>query len=276
MSIKPKYKIYFATAITIIVLAPQLAFAQTGLNVGEPCDDVTKFCDGSRSLVCDSGSGQCVIDSGVAGSLQKGQSCSTSQDLCDANKSLFCSRKTYTCIENSSGGCADYGFIGQECCSTNPNDPVCKASQSGGGNTGIPSGRSEGNTSTGGAAAGCQKSDDQCPAPNFCYINGVCVPVPKTSTGIVGASSVFELVTIVLKWLFTFAGIVATVYLIIGGYQYMTSAGNEEAAEQGRKTIVNAVIGIIAVVFAVTVITIITNTLSGDNPIGYVQKEAKV
>lgn len=137
------------------------------------------------------------------------------------------------------------------------------------------SGRASGNTGSSNAA-GCQKSDDQCPAPNFCYINGVCVPVPKSSTGIVGASSVFELVTIVLRWLFTFAGIVATVYLIIGGYQYMTSAGNEEAAEQGRKTIVNAVIGIIAVVFAITVITIITNTLSGDNPIGYVQKETKV
>jgi len=45
------------------------------------------------------------------------------------------------------------------------------------------------------------------------------------------------------------AGVVAVGYLIWGGYQYITSGGGE-SAETAKKTIINAIVGIIIIVAA--------------------------
>ena len=60
-----------------------------------------------------------------------------------------------------------------------------------------------------------------------------------------------------------FASLVAVLFLIIGGYQYITSAGNEESAEAGKKNIQNAVIGIIIILLSYTIVTVIFRTLTG-------------
>ena len=129
----------------------------------------------------------------------------------------------------------------------------------------------DGNTGTGGGAR-CE-TDDLCKAignTEYCRINGLCVPVPKGNVGgLIGSSTVFEVVAIVLKWLLTLAGVVATVFIIIGGYQYITAAGNEEASEKGKKTLVNAIIGVVVVVLSMAIVTIITNTLGSTEPLGY-------
>lgn len=49
------------------------------------------------------------------------------------------------------------------------------------------------------------------------------------------------------------AGVVAVAYLIIGGYQYITSSGNAETAATAKGTIMNAIIGLV-VIFAAYVI----------------------
>ena len=54
-----------------------------------------------------------------------------------------------------------------------------------------------------------------------------------------------------------FAALTAVLFLIIGGYQYILSGANEETAEQGKKTIQNAVIGIIIIILSYTIISII-------------------
>ena len=143
------------------------------------------------------------------------------------------------------------------------------------GNTGsppaVPNGRG-GDAGSGSASNGCDKEGDEfCPKNKFCYINGLCVPKPEAGIkegSLRGAGSIFEVITIVLKWLLTLAGVAATVFIIIGGYQYITAAGNEEMSEKGKKTLVNAVIGLVIVVLAMTMITIITNTLSSSGPLG--------
>ena len=57
------------------------------------------------------------------------------------------------------------------------------------------------------------------------------------------------------------AGMVAIIFIMIGGFWYLTSAGSEEQAEKGRKTLVNAVIGLVVILLAVTIVRIIVNTL---------------
>lgn len=71
-----------------------------------------------------------------------------------------------------------------------------------------------------------------------------------------------SLIVYVLKMLFGFAGIVAVVSIVLGGFWYLASAGNEELAEKGKKTLINSVIGLVVIILAETVVTIIGNTLT--------------
>ena len=65
-----------------------------------------------------------------------------------------------------------------------------------------------------------------------------------------------------------FAGAIAVVFVIIGGYQYLTSAGNEESAEKGQKTLTNAIIGVVVVVLAYVIINVIVNLVSSNSGFG--------
>jgi len=67
----------------------------------------------------------------------------------------------------------------------------------------------------------------------------------------------------VILFILGFAGIVAVLFLIIGGYQYILSGANEESAEQGKKTIQNAVIGIVIIILSYTIVTVIFRSLTG-------------
>jgi amino acid transporter len=59
------------------------------------------------------------------------------------------------------------------------------------------------------------------------------------------------------------AGLIAILFLIIGGFRYVTAAGNEEAAESAKKTILNAIIGIIVIILSFVILRVIDNALRG-------------
>lgn len=54
-------------------------------------------------------------------------------------------------------------------------------------------------------------------------------------------------------------GIVAVAFLIYGGFLYITSGGNEEQAESGKKVIQNSIIGIIIIILSYAIVTVIIN-----------------
>jgi hypothetical protein len=72
-----------------------------------------------------------------------------------------------------------------------------------------------------------------------------------------GGGSLQTLVRSVINVLLIIAGVVAVVYLIIGGYQYVTSAGNAEQAAAGRTTVLNAIIGLVIILAAFLVINFV-------------------
>ncbi len=92
--------------------------------------------------------------------------------------------------------------------------------------------------------------------------SGLCLPDTPFSGGFAGAKTLPELVLMVLRMLLTLAGVVAIVLVVVGGYQYMTSGGNDEQAEKGKKALTNAVIGLIIVLLAYAIVQIITNTIT--------------
>jgi hypothetical protein len=69
------------------------------------------------------------------------------------------------------------------------------------------------------------------------------------------------LVLIIMTWLLPIAGIIAVLFIIIGGFQYMFAGANEKLAERGRGTLRNAIIGLIIVVLSYAVVTVVVNTL---------------
>ncbi len=69
------------------------------------------------------------------------------------------------------------------------------------------------------------------------------------------------LVTKVIDLFFLFAGSVAVIFIMIGGFRYVTSGGNEEQSEAGRKTLTTSVIGLVIIILAATIVRIVVGTL---------------
>lgn len=57
------------------------------------------------------------------------------------------------------------------------------------------------------------------------------------------------------------AGLVAVLFLIIGGFRYVTSAGNEEAGESAKKIITNSIIGIVVIILSFVIVRVISSAL---------------
>jgi len=59
--------------------------------------------------------------------------------------------------------------------------------------------------------------------------------------------SLQQIIAQIINIAFMAAGLVAVIYLIIGGFRYVTSGGNAEAIEGAKATILNAIIGLIII-----------------------------
>ena len=66
----------------------------------------------------------------------------------------------------------------------------------------------------------------------------------------------------VINWLLGIAFGIAVLFLIIGGFWYMTSAGNEETAEKGKNTAINAIIGIVIILLSYVIVNVVAGLVS--------------
>lgn len=70
-------------------------------------------------------------------------------------------------------------------------------------------------------------------------------------------------VTAVINFLFTIAIPLCGIFVLVGGFQMMTAAGNPEKFSTGRKTILYAVIGFVVVLLAGSVAALIQSFFGG-------------
>lgn len=75
--------------------------------------------------------------------------------------------------------------------------------------------------------------------------------------------TVASMFRLILNWALTLAFLLAVIYLIYGGFQYISSAGNADQATKGRATITNAIIGIVVIVLSYTIVQIVYRFVSG-------------
>jgi hypothetical protein len=78
-------------------------------------------------------------------------------------------------------------------------------------------------------------------------------------------NTVGGLIRTVINWLLGIAFGVAILFLIIGGFWYITSAGNEETAEKGKGTAINAIIGIIIIILSYVIVNVVANLVGNSN-----------
>jgi hypothetical protein len=78
-----------------------------------------------------------------------------------------------------------------------------------------------------------------------------------------GETSINQLISTIIDWMLGIAFGVAVLFLIIGGFWYITSAGNEETAEKGKNTAINAIIGIVIIILSYVIVNVVTNLISG-------------
>lgn len=87
------------------------------------------------------------------------------------------------------------------------------------------------------------------------------VPPSAGGTGLPNDTSVSGFILKIINIALAVAGLIAVLFLIIGGFRYITSAGNEETAEQAKKIITNAIIGIVVIILSFVIVRVISGAL---------------
>lgn len=65
----------------------------------------------------------------------------------------------------------------------------------------------------------------------------------------------------VFEILLRIAGMLAVIFIIYGGFLYLTSAGEPDKAKNGRTTIINALVGLVLAMSATVIVSIIGRAL---------------
>lgn len=94
------------------------------------------------------------------------------------------------------------------------------------------------------------------------------IPIPSAfcggffSLGPAGKLTFTGLVMSMIDIILWVVGILAVLFVIIGGVRYILASGNEEAAEAAKKMILHAVLGIVIVILSFVMIRIIVSALT--------------
>lgn len=74
-----------------------------------------------------------------------------------------------------------------------------------------------------------------------------------------------DLMNSIITWIGLAATLIAVLYLIWNGIQYITAGGDEEKQTVAKRGITGSVIGIIVILLAYVIVRVVTNTISPYN-----------
>ncbi len=83
-------------------------------------------------------------------------------------------------------------------------------------------------------------------------------PGAGISQAATGEDFIFRIATMLLL----FAAAIAVIFLVVGGYRYVVSRGNEESMEAAKKTITSSILGLVIIILAFAMVQIISNFLT--------------
>jgi hypothetical protein len=65
----------------------------------------------------------------------------------------------------------------------------------------------------------------------------------------------------IIQWALGFLGLVAVIFIIYGGFIWMTAAGNEEKVMQAKKTLTSAATGLVIILLAWALVTFVVKSV---------------
>lgn len=83
--------------------------------------------------------------------------------------------------------------------------------------------------------------------------------VPDSRINTTATTSANDLINKAVGWILSITFAIAVLFLILGGFWYITSAGNETLATKGKQTVINAIIGIVIIILAYVVLTAVVS-----------------
>ncbi len=83
----------------------------------------------------------------------------------------------------------------------------------------------------------------------------------------------FKVIANIITFALLIGGLLAFFYAILGGFTYLTAGGDTTKADNGRKIIVNAIIGIIVIFLSYSLIRFVVNRVATDNDSESLQQE---
>jgi len=81
----------------------------------------------------------------------------------------------------------------------------------------------------------------------------------------ISANSLEEAITNIVNGVLGLTAIVAVAFIVYGGFLYITSQGDQQQIEAGKKAIIGAVLGIIVVGLAYVVVKFVITAVGGGN-----------
>lgn len=82
------------------------------------------------------------------------------------------------------------------------------------------------------------------------------------SPGIINSSKTLrDIINAAIGWSFGIIGSLAILFIIYGGFQYITSGGSKEKAEEAKKTLTYAIGGLLVVLVARIIVALLSNTI---------------
>lgn len=85
----------------------------------------------------------------------------------------------------------------------------------------------------------------------------------RAGNQIVTSGTAIDVAFNVLSWVLAATGAFTVLMIIIGGFRYVSSAGNEDQAEAAKETITKAVTGLVIVLLAYVIAATINGILGG-------------
>lgn len=72
---------------------------------------------------------------------------------------------------------------------------------------------------------------------------------------------IWKIVLNVVEFMLQLVAYISIAYIIVGGFKYMTSSGSPDGMTKAKRTITNAIVGLVISIFSVAIVNVVVNAL---------------
>ena len=83
-------------------------------------------------------------------------------------------------------------------------------------------------------------------------------PIPQDKA----PNSVAQILSNVIIYILGFSAALAVLFIIIGGLRFIISSGDQTAADQAKKIVLYAVLGLLIIIFSFVIVTFVTTSIA--------------